>query len=64
MSDLRKAVLAAWARKGDKSISTAVTKGGLIQICRVTFDAKGKSAVTNIGEPCSQTEAVARLGEL
>ena len=59
----RAATTAAQVRTGDKTISTNV-KAGKIQVCRVTFNATGKSTVTPITGYLAVNDALAHLSQM
>ncbi len=57
MAQFRTALTVAQEHTGDRSLSTNV-KQGKIQICRVTYDKKGKSTVTPVTDYLPFDEAL------
>lgn len=60
MAQFRTALLAAQERTGDKTLSTCAG-AGTVQICRVTFDSKGKSTVIPVTDFLPFDEALEHL---
>lgn len=63
MGLFRNALQAAQQRTGDPTLSTAVKKGK-IQVCRVTYDSKGRSTVTPVTDYLPMDDAMTYLEKM